>query len=198
MVLDLVRTLLPRDQHSRTRTRSRRRSVCPPCQRLIVLPCPRNDHNSASSSTSVRRRMWQSSLYRPILASSTSRGIRPLLSFHPSWPSAAGVSFRICTAFVRSRRLAYQSLHGAVQRMSMVSPKLGVRSLQRGVSRGFRLFDPVSLLRQSCPLRARAYGLGRLGWGVPVPVRFLRLVVLRRVLRLWRAVSVSSLRGMRF
>ena len=37
--------------------------------------------------------------------------------------------------------IAYQCLHGSVKRMPVVSPELGVGSLERRVSRGLRLLD---------------------------------------------------------
>lgn len=42
-----------------------------------------------------------------------------------------------------SRRMTYQSSHGAVQRMPMVPPELRVCAFERGVAMGFGLFDTV-------------------------------------------------------
>jgi hypothetical protein len=56
----------------------------------------------------------------------------------------------------------YQSAGSAVQSVSVVSPELGVSTLQRGVSGGLGLLDAV-------------------------PVRLARLVVLRRVLGLYKS-----------
>lgn len=47
-------------------------------------------------------------------------------------------------------RASYQSLHGAVQSMSVVSAELGVGSLQRGVTRSLRLLDTV-VFAESAP-----------------------------------------------
>ncbi len=38
---------------------------------------------------------------------------------------------------------AYQSLHGAVERMPVVPPELGVGTLERGVPLGLRLLNAV-------------------------------------------------------
>ena len=45
---------------------------------------------------------------------------------------------------VQFRIFTYQSLHGAVQSMSVVSPELGVGSLQRRVSVGLWLLDTIA------------------------------------------------------
>lgn len=41
----------------------------------------------------------------------------------------------------------YQSLHGAVQSMSVVAAELGVGTLQGGVTEGLRLLDTVRSMR---------------------------------------------------
>jgi len=42
-------------------------------------------------------------------------------------------------------RIAYQSLHGAVQSMSVVASELGVGSLQRRVTHSLRLLDTIAV-----------------------------------------------------
>jgi hypothetical protein len=81
-----------------------------------------------------------------------------------------------------------------VQRMSMVSPELGVGSLQRRVSRGLGLLDTVSPLISHLVRDSSSYVWENLlgeGSDVPVPMRLRRLIVLRRVLRLCGFVSFS-------
>jgi len=64
--------------------------------------------------------------------------------------------------------------------MSVVSPELGVGTLEGGVSGSLRLLDAVGLSVSAVRMHRRFH----LRFGVPVPVRLARLVVLRRVLRL--------------
>ena len=78
------------------------------------------------------------------------------------------------------RSSAYQSLHGAVERMPVVSPELGVGAVQRGVALGLGLLDAVAV-----SLSASWSPVAAVGDALPVPVRLARLVVLRRVLGLW-------------
>ena len=62
----------------------------------------------------------------------------PRLSFPPSPPSILEVSFAFCQA---QAYRDYQSSHSPVQRMPMVSPKLGIGALKGGVAVGFWLLD---------------------------------------------------------
>jgi hypothetical protein len=79
----------------------------------------------------------------------------------------------------------YQSLHSAVQRMSMVSPELGVGAFERWVTVGLRLFDAREEMGSAVVLANGIRAFCRSGKGCrhsPVPVGFLRLIVLRGVL----------------
>jgi hypothetical protein len=68
--------------------------------------------------------------------------------------------------------VAYQSLRSAVKSMTMVSPELGVGSLQRRVSRGLGLLDAVTILLDSfavetkVPMQAPIAVQLRLGLGI--------------------------------
>lgn len=84
-------------------------------------------------------------------------------------------------------RSAYKSLGGAVESMSVVSPELGVGTLEGGVSGSLGLLDTAVLSRVS-PLFVLLCSVG-VRFVVPVPVRLARLVVLRRVLGLWNRFS---------
>ena len=97
--------------------------------------------------------------------------------------------------WVGGRCPAYQSLGGAVERMPVVSPELGVGAVQRGVALGLGLLDAVavSLLASS----SSAVVVVVVGGALPVPVRLARLVVLGRVLGLWGKMSVPSARAVR-
>lgn len=84
---------------------------------------------------------------------------------------------------------SYDSLGSAVKRVPVVSPELGVGTVERRVPLGLGLLDAVviSLLASSFSMRCC---IG--GWRcVPVPVRLARLVVLGRVLGLCNIVSIS-------
>ena len=80
-----------------------------------------------------------------------------------------------------------------MQRMPMVPPELRVGAFERRVSVGLWLLDTVHKYPPSVPLLLLRLPLDddarREGDSVPVPVRLLRLVVLRRVLGFCAVVS---------
>jgi hypothetical protein len=102
----------------------------------------------------------------------------------------------------------HQSAHGAVKRMPVVPPELGVGSLERGVTVGLRLLDTAmpsisccSQIYASISIRSEEMdgpsgGSWRVCSGaeecVPVSVVLLGLVVLRRVLGFYTALLVPS------
>ena len=85
------------------------------------------------------------------------------------------------------RRFApYQSLSRAVQCMAMVATELGVGALQRRVPGRLGLLDAAeNRVRLDCRNRCWVWLATRI---VPIAVRLARLIVLRRVLGLWKAI----------
>lgn len=56
-------------------------------------------------------------------------------------------------------RRAYQSLHGAVQSVSVVAAELGVGTLERRVSHGLRLLDTIAVSLLALVVLGRVLGL---------------------------------------
>jgi len=77
--------------------------------------------------------------------------------------------------------IAYQSLSSAVQSMLVISPELGVNTLERGVPLGLGALDAVEIVILVFGISICGRSSSKL---VPVAVRLARLVVLGRVLRL--------------
>lgn len=108
--------------------------------------------------------------------------------------------------FEQDQTSTYQSLHSAVQGVSVVPAELGVDTLQRGVTVRLRPLDTVAQIRESVCLyfttrpshnlanRINSNCRRGLASDAPVPVILAVPVVLRRVLRLCKTrKKVSAL-----